>query len=206
MQETNPQINTAGLDPDKKITLSREEEMQALKEVILSQKICSHLAETARGLVMGAGSLEAKILFVGEAPGKKEDEMGLPFVGASGKLLNELLASIALVRADVYITNIVKYRPPDNRDPSPSEKAEFRPFLIRQIEIIKPIVVVTLGRHAMEEFLPDASIGKIHGTSQKDAAGQIVVPLYHPAAALYNGSLRDTLFEDFRKLKSQIEA
>lgn len=157
---------------------------------------------------MGDGNLDADILFIGEAPGKKEDEQGLPFVGAAGKFLNEMLSQAGMERSDVYITNIVKYRPPNNRDPLPGEKKAFWPYLLRQLQIIKPKIVVTLGRHSMEYFLPDMKISQVHGQAKHIQFGDdkmVIVPLYHPAAALYNGSLRATLIEDFMKLSTIIE-
>lgn len=157
----------------------------------------------AKNLVMGDGNTDADIVIIGEAPGKKEDEQGLPFIGAAGKFLNEMLASVNMDKSDVYITNIVKYRPPDNRDPLPSEKSAFWPFLVRQLDVIRPHIVVTLGRHSMEYFLPGGKISEVHGQPQNVTISDIelvVVPLYHPAAALYNGSLRQTLLDDFKKL------
>lgn len=156
---------------------------------------------------MGDGSFDAKIVFIGEAPGKKEDETCLPFVGAAGKFLNEMLGTIGLDRNDVYITNIVKYRPPDNRDPLPAEKEAFWPYLLKQLQIIKPKVIVTLGRHSMEYFLPGVKISDVHGQPQEVQLGDdklVVLPLYHPAAALYNGGLRQTLLEDFKHLPKLI--
>lgn len=161
------------------------------------------MAKTAKNLVMGDGNIDADIVIVGEAPGKKEDEQGLPFIGAAGKFLNEMLASVNMNRSDVYITNIVKYRPPDNRDPLPVEKSAFWPYLVRQLDVIRPHIVVTLGRHSMEYFLPGTKISEVHGQPQSVTIGDselVVVPLYHPAAALYNGSLRRTLIDDFNKL------
>lgn len=166
----------------------------------MEQNICQELAEGATQLVFGDGSPSANIVFIGEAPGKNEDEQGLPFVGAAGKFLNEMLESIGLKRSDVYITNIVKYRPPNNRDPLPSEKEQFLPFLQRQLDIIKPKLIVTLGRHSMEVLLPPGlSISKIHG-QPKRYRGRVYLPLFHPAAALYNGSMRQTLIDDFMKI------
>ena len=153
---------------------------------------------------MGAGSSDASIVFIGEAPGKREDEQGEPFIGASGKFLDELLASIAMARDNVYITNIVKYRPPNNRDPSRAEKDAFWPYLQKQLQIIQPKVIVTLGRHSMESFLPHAVIGDVHGQVQQVQLGEstvALVPLYHPAAALYNGRLRQVLIDDFKVLE-----
>jgi DNA polymerase len=180
--------------------MSKQSQMNQLQADIINENICPELAVQATQLVMGDGNLDANIVFIGEAPGKKEDELGVPFVGASGKFLNDMLAQADLARADVYITNVVKYRPPNNRDPKPAEKRAFLPYLIRQLEIIMPKVVVTLGRHSMEYFLPGAAIGEVHGRPHEVSMGDdtlLVIPLYHPAAALYNGSLRTTLIEDF---------
>ena len=147
-------------------------------------------------LVLGSGNPQAKIIFIGEAPGKKEVEVGKPFMGASGKLLQLLLDSIDLQRDDVFITNTVKFRPEDNRDPTTEEKTAYLPWLQKEIEIIQPHVLVTLGRHALWQFIPDAEIGKVHGTCLQWGT-YTIIPLYHPAAALYNGSLRQQLFTDF---------
>lgn len=169
----------------------------------MKNNICPDLAREAKNLVMGDGNLDADIVFIGEAPGKNEDETGLPFVGAAGKFLNEMLSSAGLERKDVYITNIVKYRPPQNRDPKPEEKEAFWPYLVRQLEVIQPKIVVTLGRHSMEYFLPGQKISLIHGQPKRISFSNgklVIVPLYHPAAALYNGSMRATLVEDFMKL------
>src|ERR1700729_1932027 len=141
----------------------RQTQLDDLKQQILDSKICPELAAQATQLVFGDGNARAEIVFIGEAPGKNEDLQGKPFVGASGKFLNEMLEMIDLKREDIYITNIVKYRPPNNRDPLPEEKKVFLPYLQSQLEVIKPKVVVTLGRHSMNCFLPDAIIGQIHG-------------------------------------------
>ena len=182
--------------------------LEQIKADIVANNICPDLAKSATNLVMGAGNPNAAIVFIGEAPGKKEDLTGLPFVGAAGKFLNEMLASAEMNRSDVYITNIVKYRPPNNRDPLPQEKEAFWPYLVRQLNVIQPQVVVTLGRHSMEYFLPGLKIGDIHGQPQQIKFGDTkmtIVPLYHPAAALYNGSMRTTLIEDFNKLSKIID-
>lgn len=180
--------------------MNKQAEIDHLRADIIEKNICPDLAAGALNLVIGDGNLDADIVFIGEAPGKSEDEQSLPFVGASGKFLNEMLAQAGLVRADVYITNIVKYRPPNNRDPTPEEKKAFWPYLLKQLQIIKPKVVITLGRHSMEYFLPDMKISQIHGEAKRIQFGDdklVIIPLYHPAAALYNGSLRETLIEDF---------
>ncbi len=169
------------------------------------QKICPELAKSATQLVFGDGDPDAEIVFVGEAPGQKEDEIGLPFVGAAGKFLEEMLAGIGLQRSQVYITNIVKYRPPGNRDPYPEEKAAFLPFLRRQIAAIKPKLVITLGRHSMDVLLPvGLQISICHG-QPKRYKGQVYMPLFHPAAALYNGAMRQTLIDDFAKIPRVLE-
>ena len=175
-------------------------EIDSLAAKIVADNICPELAGQATKLVIGAGNPDADIVFIGEAPGKKEDEQGIPFVGASGRFLNEMLEAAGMKRDDVYITNIVKYRPPNNRDPSPDEKREFWPYLIRQIEIINPKVVITLGRHSGKAFIPDLVISQSHGQIHSIALHDrelMVIPLYHPAAALYNGSMRQILIEDF---------
>jgi uracil-DNA glycosylase family 4 len=177
--------------------------MRALEEEIIAKNITPELADQATQLVMGDGNLNADIVFIGEAPGKNEDEQGIPFIGAAGKFLNVMLEEAGMVRSDVYITNIVKYRPPNNRDPSPEEKAAFWPYLLRQLQIIDPKIVITLGRHSMEYFLPGAKIGEVHGQPKRIAFGDhkiVIMPLFHPAAALYNGSLRQTLIDDFSKV------
>ncbi len=178
-------------------------QLQALFDKIINDKVCPELASTATQLVFGDGNPAAKIVFIGEAPGKNEDLQGKPFIGAAGKFLNEMLDTIGLKREDVYITNIVKYRPPNNRDPLPEEKAAFLPYLQTQLEIIQPLIVVTLGRHSMNCFLPDLQISKVHG-QPKRYKGLVYLPLFHPAAALYNGGMRQTLIDDFSKIPAII--
>jgi DNA polymerase len=182
--------------------------LEQIKADILNKNICPDLAKQATNLVMGDGNVDADIVFIGEAPGKNEDLQGLPFVGAAGKFLNEMLESIGLQRSDIYITNIVKYRPPNNRDPLPDEKKAFWPYLVRQLNVIQPKIVVTLGRHSMEYFLPDQRISQIHGQPKRIALGEqkvVIMPLYHPAAALYNGSMRQTLLDDFSSIPTIME-
>lgn len=250
--------------PQKQQTEENPEKLlEQIKADIISDNVCPDLAQTATQLVMGHGSSSAKIVFIGEAPGKNEDLQGIPFVGAAGKLLDEMLAENSVSRSDVYITNIVKYRPPNNRDPFPDEKREFWPYLLRELKVIGPSVIVTLGRHSMEYFLPEKRIAQVHGkphrvmvrvdlamasedhdedgfqgvgekrtesykstakgtpkaATQKDVSNlsgvarspreqgemvMVLLPLYHPAAALYNGGLRQTLFEDFKTIKNYI--
>jgi len=159
--------------------------------------------------VIGEGSHFAKIMFIGEAPGRNEAKTGRPFCGAAGKILDELLASVGIKREDIYITNIVKDRPPENRDPSPSEIEIYGPFLDRQIEIIQPKIIATLGRYAMGYIMPKFGlefelISRNHGKTfdGQTSYGSIkVVPLYHPAVAVYNSHTLDSLKKDFQVLK-----
>ncbi len=183
--------------------------LDSLAAEIIEHHVCSELADGATQLVMGDGNPDADIVFIGEAPGKNEDEQGKPFVGASGRFLNEMLAAAGMQRKDVYITNIVKYRPPNNRDPLPGEKREFWPYLMRQLEIIKPKVVITLGRHSGSAFIPELQISRDHGHARKvqyHDSEFLVMPLYHPAAALYNGSMRQVLIDDFLTVPATIAA
>jgi uracil-DNA glycosylase len=201
--------------------MTKQEILNQIKADILKNDICPDLAKTATNLVFGDGDPQAEIVFIGEAPGKNEDEQGLPFVGAAGKFLDEMLKSVNLNRNQVYITNIVKYRPPNNRDPLPEEKQAFLPYLMRQIQTINPKIIITLGRHSMECFLPGMQISKIHGQpkririnldrdeqasntpqakSDQRSVPLVVLPLFHPAAALYNGGMRQTLIDDFQTI------
>jgi len=184
--------------------VTNQQRLDAIKTAILNDNVCSGLAATATQLVFGEGNPEADIVFIGEAPGKSEDLEGKPFVGASGKLLTEMLESIELSRQDVYITNIVKYRPPNNRDPLPEEKQSFLPYLQAQLDEINPDLVVTLGRHSLNCFLPDLAISQVHG-QPKRYKSRVYLPLFHPAAALYNGSMRQTLMEDFGRIPTIIK-
>lgn len=187
-----------------------QSQLDQIKADILASNICPDLAKTAKQLVFGDGNPNAEIVFIGEAPGKNEDEQGRPFVGAAGKFLNEMLATINMERSDIYITNIVKYRPPNNRDPLPEEKKVFLPYLQAQLEVIQPKIIITLGRHSTNCFLPDLQISKIHGEPKRirlamkqhkgDVLEVIILPLYHPAAALYNGGMRQTLLDDFSRI------
>ena len=184
--------------------MSKQEQLEGVARDIIENKICPELATSAIQLVPGEGNPDAVIMMVGEAPGAKEDREGRPFIGASGRFLAEMLDSIGMTRDDVFITNIVKYRPPKNRDPRADEIAAFMPYLHAQIDIIKPKVIVTLGRYAMNVFLPGAKIGEVHGQLQNTDDYKIL-PLYHPAAALYNGGMRVTLKEDFARIPSILE-
>ncbi len=182
--------------------MTREEKTKRLSEIaykIASCEACPELCQTAKNPVPGEGDPEADIMFVGEAPGAREDETGRPFVGAAGKFLEEMLESIDLKRQDVFITNIVKYRPPDNRDPYPDEIKACLPYLLAQIKAIEPKLVVFLGRHSMNVFFPELKISACHGNPIR-RNGQVFLPLYHPAAALYNGDMRQSLLDDFAKI------
>ena len=145
------------------------------------------------------------IVFIGEAPGVNEDKQGKPFVGAAGKLLDEMLRSIGYTREDVYVTNVVKYRPPENREPLPEEKEACRIWVNAELLFIKPKVIVALGRHALERFLPQEHVSIAHGQVFIHSSGIPVFAMYHPAAALYNPNLKETLQEDFFKLKDFLD-
>lgn len=180
-------------------TDSKLARLDQIRADIIANKICPDLATSATQLVFGDGNPSADLVFIGEAPGKNEDLQGKPFVGAAGKFLNEMLEMIGLNRTDVYITNIVKYRPPNNRDPLPEEKEAFLPYLEEQLEVIQPKLTITLGRHSLNCFLPDLQISKVHG-QPKRFQGRVYLPLFHPAAALYNGGMRQTLIDDFAQI------
>lgn len=175
---------------------TKQQLLDELKARIEAEDPTPELRKGATQLVFGDGNAEADIVFIGEAPGKNEDEQGVPFVGAAGKFLNEMLQMIHLERQDIYITNIVKYRPPNNRDPLPTEKNAFLPYLQEQLDIIKPELIVTLGRHSMDVLLPGLKISQVHG-QPKRYKDHVYLPLFHPAAALYNGGMRQTLIDDF---------
>lgn len=177
-------------------SMTKQQQLEQLGRQILEEEITPELAAQATQLVMGDGNPDADIVFIGEAPGAKEDASGKPFVGAAGKFLDEMLASIGLERKEIYITNIVKYRPPSNRDPLPVEVEAFKPFLLKQLAIIQPQLVVFLGRHAMNVFLPELKISQVHGRAFR-RGDQVFMPMYHPAAALYNGGMRSALLSDF---------
>ena len=188
--------------------MDKQAELDALAAEIIEAGICSELADQATQLVMGDGNADADIVFIGEAPGKNEDLQGKPFVGAAGKFLDEMLAAASLRRSDVYITNIVKYRPPNNRDPLPEEKRQFWPYLMRQLEIIQPKAVLTLGRHSGGGFIPNLRISQDHGRPRRVRLHElefVVIPLYHPAAALYNGGMRQTLIDDFMQAAAFVQ-
>jgi len=175
----------------------------------IAQEIRGHvpcgfaICEAATNLVPGEGSATAEVVLVGEAPGAKEDETGRPFVGAAGKLLDALLAEAGLAREEVFITNVVKARPPGNRDPKPDEVAHHLPWLEAQLEAIRPKLLVPLGRHALARFAGDMTITAAHGrVVERD--GRRLFPLYHPAAALRSTKLRATMSEDARALRAAL--
>jgi DNA polymerase len=191
--------------------MSKTDALQKIEKEILRLKkspLYEYRTSNKYFPVIGEGSHDAHIMFIGEAPGKNEAETAKPFCGASGRVLDKLLASVGISRADVYVTNIVKDRPPENRDPTPDEILLYAPFLDRQIDIIQPKVIATLGRFSMiyilQKFdIATDSISKVHGSvyTAKASYGEVkIIPLYHPAAALYNGSMMSTLEEDFKQL------
>ena len=198
---------------DEKEKQKRFEELKKIRDEIVdlnTSPLFTYRTENNYLPVIGEGSHFAKIMFIGEAPGKNEAKSGKPFCGAAGKILDELLQSTSLKREEIYITNIVKDRPPENRDPSLEEIKAYGPFLDRQIEIIKPEIIATLGRYSMQYimekfklFLDLEPISRAHGKSYEAEAsyGKIkIIPLYHPAAAIYNQHLKSTLVEDFKIL------
>lgn len=183
--------------------MTKKEKLDQLNAIMSMCSNCALRCGASR-VVPGDGNPAAEIMFIGEAPGKKEDELGVPFVGAAGKFLDEMLSSIKLKREDVYIANVCKCRPPENRDPLPEEVAACWPWLEKQIEIIDPKIIITLGRHSLNRFHPEAKISQAHGLLFKktfpNMGARYFYALYHPAAALYNGSMRETLKNDFKKI------
>ncbi len=176
--------------------MDKAEALRALHDEISADRT---LPLREANLVFGEGSLHCDVLFIGEAPGQKEDELVRPFVGRSGQLLNKMLEEIGMRREDVYITNIVKRRPPENRDPSPEEIAAYKPYLTRQIAILKPCVIVTLGRFSMNYFLPDAKISRDEGKLIR-VGEYFIYPLFHPAAALRSPQMMATFRKSFLQL------
>ena len=169
-----------------------------------------HLRGTCLNVVPGEGDPNAEIMFIGEGPGENEDKQGRPFVGAAGKFLDEMLNIVGKKREDVFIANILKCRPPGNRDPLPEEVEACWPWLVEQIKSIDPKLIVLLGRHAMERFLPNQKISQVHGKVMRrempEIGRRVFYALYHPAAALYQGSLREVLVSDFKKIPKVLEA
>lgn len=166
------------------------------------------LREGATNLVFGDGNPDADVMFVGEGPGYWEDQKGIPFVGNAGALLNQFLISVGISREDVFITNVVHFRPPDNRDPEPEELEAFKPYLDKMIDIIEPKIIATLGRFSMAKFIPGVFISSIHGKPRKiDWHGRdvIILPMYHPAAALRSGEIKMKAKRDFQLLPNLLE-
>jgi DNA polymerase len=192
----------------------KTQELKKIKDEILDLKsspLYNYRKQNKYFPVIGEGNHDASIMFIGEAPGKNEAMSGRPFCGRSGNFLDELLLHIGIDRKDVYVTNIVKDRPPENRDPSPEEISIYGPFLDRQIEIIKPKIIATLGRYAMEYIMKKFDldlqiepISKIHGRMFKTNKGSSIIPLYHPAVAIYNSGQKDVLKKDFESLKTML--
>lgn len=185
-----------------------QQQLQDLKQRMLKDETLP-LKETATNLVFGEGSVNPKVYFLGEAPGRFEDLSGRPFIGQAGKLLEKLLTEIGLTREEVYITSILRYRPPQNRDPKPDEIESFRPYLDEEIAIIKPKIIATLGRFSLNKFLPDSKISQVHGIPHPitfNGLNTIVLPLYHPAAALRRREFFNVLQKDFLTLKQLIDS
>jgi DNA polymerase len=183
------------------------EKQQVLEDVAAQVRQCRACALHKGALkgVPGEGDPAAEVMLIGEAPGWHENQQGRPFVGAAGQFLNDLLRSVGLRREQVFIANVIKHRPPDNRDPLPDELAACLPYLDRQIEAVNPRVIVTLGRFSMAKFFPGERISRIHGVARRHG-DRMVLPLYHPAAALHQNALRRTVEEDFRRLPAILEA
>ncbi|MGD9713601.1 MAG: uracil-DNA glycosylase family protein [Thermomicrobiales bacterium] len=177
-----------------------------LENIAAEVRVCTlcELARTRTHAVPGEGPERAPIMFIGEGPGLNEDQQGRPFVGASGKFLTELIERAGLEREEVFITNVVKCRPPGNRDPLPDELAACSGYLQRQIDAIDPTVIVTLGRFSMAKWFPGERITRIHGQPRKFGA-RTIVPMFHPAAALHQGNLRPVIEEDFARLRSILD-
>lgn len=180
--------------------------LETLAEVASQVRVCEKCALhfSRKNAVPGEGPFNAEIMFIGEGPGFYENEQGRPFVGQAGKFLEELLAEIGLKREQVFIANVVKCRPPGNRDPLPDELEACNGYLERQIEAINPCIVVTLGRFSMAKFLPNTRISEIHGHPAW-VNQRLIVPMFHPAAALHQPSLKSTVIEDFKRLPDAIE-
>lgn len=187
--------------------MNKSEELLRLKEK-MQNDVSLPLREGATQLVFGEGNCDTELYFLGEAPGYYEDRDGRPFVGLAGKLLDQLIQSIGYARSDVYISNVVRFRPPANRDPLPEEIEAFQPYVDKEIEIINPKVIVTLGRFSMGKFLPEARISQVHGqVFNVDWNGKkvTVIPMYHPAAALRSTAILASIKEDFAKIKEFLE-
>lgn len=176
----------------------QESELTSVARAISTCTLCD-LSRTRTKAVPGEGNDHAEIMFIGEGPGMNEDRQGRPFVGRAGLFLNQLIALIGLERGQVYITNVVKCRPPDNRDPHPTELSACRPYLFKQMQLIDPKIVVTLGRYSLGTFFPNSPISRVHGVVQHHG-GRDFFPMYHPAAALHQERYRQVIIDDMRKL------
>lgn len=184
--------------------MSKSKQLAKLKQKIESDKTLPFRKE-ATNLVFGQGPDNPKILLLGEAPGKNEDLTGIPFNGAAGKILIELLDSVGLKREDVYITSVVQYRPPKNRDPKPKEIEAFKPYLDEQLKLLNPKIIITLGRFSLAKFLPNEKIAQIHGKPKIttwEGKRITIIPMYHPAAVIYNPKLKETLKKDIQIISS----
>ena len=179
------------------------QEVEQLYDEVRGCQRCT-LARTRTLAVPGEGPLDSEVMFIGEAPGVNEDRQGRPFVGQAGAFLDELLGEAGLTRPEVYICNVLKCRPPGNRDPRPTEIEACSDYLSAQIRLIDPLLIVTLGRYSMSRFFPNQAISRIHGRP-REANGRILVPMYHPAAALHQQRLRGVIIDDFRTLPELLE-
>lgn len=188
--------------------LDEDEQTQALLRLASEVRSCTlcRLCDSRTHAVPGEGNPHPRILFVGEAPGAEEDRLGRPFVGRSGRFLDGMIKSIGLRREDVFITNVLRCRPPENRDPRPDEVAACEDYLERQIELLAPSIVVTLGRFSMQRWFPGERITQIHGQVKAIGPGRVAMPLFHPAAALRNPQWRDAFAADMRKLQSLLKS
>jgi DNA polymerase len=183
--------------------MTAESTLAAVAEQVRACTLCK-LHASRKNAVPGEGPAEAEILFIGEGPGFHENEQGRPFVGAAGKFLEELLASIGLRRDQVFICNVVKCRPPGNRDPLPEEIEACAAYLDQQLQAVRPRLIVTLGRYSMARYFPGAKISEVHG-KPRTVEGRLVVPMYHPAAALHQPSLRRIVEQDFARIPAHLE-
>jgi len=183
--------------------ITLDERLSEFREVVRSCQMCA-LSATRTMAVPGEGPAPADVMCIGEAPGMNEDKQGKPFVGAAGNFLTELLSAAGFRREEVYICNVLKCRPPGNRDPLPDEIEACSEYLDLQIDMVDPLVIVTLGRFSMAKWFPQQAISRIHGTV-KEVDGRLIVPMYHPAAALHQGSLRQVLLDDFARLPAALE-
>jgi uracil-DNA glycosylase len=197
---SSPRLPSQGVSEQ----VARREQLKVLYQNVRTCTRCTELADTRQNVVFGSGNADAELMFVGEAPGASEDRMGLPFVGQAGKLLERLLAEIGLERSDVFIANVLKCRPPGNRDPRPEEIAHCHEYLVSQVELIEPRVICTLGNFATKLLRDDpAGITRVHGQPEVRTFARRAVrlyPIYHPAAALYTPRMLETLREDFARL------